>query len=461
MRLPSLVLNTENMTRLVLLMTLGLVAGRLEGLVLQPSDKKVIKQAGEDSSWFVSCRGQGSLMWQHRTTTGSLLPISSLPQDRVHSELGHGGGLDLVFRSVDQGDEGEYICQIINKPGRTVNFDLVIVQPISFGDTPLTQMVKLKEPQHRITCGVSGLPFPTVTWRAAGQNIRNNPEVSSVGSKYEVDGTDLIIRNLQREDEGSYLCKAVQNVVDEDGNIKYSDFKDFVINLKIEQSPEWLDDKVLGQFYGFVTGVANLTCQAEAEPPPTFRWLDAENNPVQTGTIVNDQYKSVLMIPVEHHAVFGAYTCIAENIHGKLEKVVMLTEGAKPGTPHIKPIKIYPDGFDLFIQEPQAEMFLRIEGFQVEIKEINKTWERPATIRNFKIEPRSIYNLEGLEPNTHYHVRSLSRNKAGLSDASNIIYLHTHSLNAYPRLGSMSSTESLAGTQRTLIILLAALTFLS
>ena len=30
-------------------------------------------------------------------------------------------------------------------------------------------------------------------------------------------------------------------------------------------------------------------------------------------------------------------------------------------------------------------MFLRIEGFQVEIKEINKTWERPASIKNFKI----------------------------------------------------------------------------
>ena len=31
--------------------------------------------------------------------------------------------------------------------------------------------------------------------------------------------------------------------------------------------------------------------------------------------------QSVLMLPVVHHAVFGAYTCIAENIHGKLEKV--------------------------------------------------------------------------------------------------------------------------------------------
>ena len=310
----------------------GLVEG-LTGLLLQPSDKKVIKQAGEDSSWFVSCRGGGrdssGIEWQHRSSSGSLLPISTLAQDRVHSETGHAGGLDLVFRSVELGDEGEYFCQDTRRPDQSANFDLVIVQPISFGETAAIQMVKLKEAQHRVTCGVSGLPFPTVTWRAAGQNIRNNPEVSSVGSKYEVDGTDLIIRNLQKEDEGSYLCKAVQNVVDEAGNIKYSDFKDFVINLKIErklkassahsltsqyfvtllevlaatlhhialhivrvsESPEWLDDQVQGQFYGFVTGVANMTCQAEAEPPPTFSWLDAENKPVEAGTIINDQYK--------------------------------------------------------------------------------------------------------------------------------------------------------------------------
>ena len=58
------------------------------------------------------------------------------------------------------------------------------------------------------------------------------------------------------------------------------------------ESPEWLDSQeVQGQFYGFVTGVANLTCQAEAEPPPTFRWLDAENNPVSSGSIVSEEYK--------------------------------------------------------------------------------------------------------------------------------------------------------------------------
>ena len=48
-----------------------------------------------------------------------------------------------------------------------------------------------------------------------------------------------------------------------------------------------------GKFYGYVTGTANLTCQAEAEPPPTFRWLDAENIPVNSGQIVNEDYKVI------------------------------------------------------------------------------------------------------------------------------------------------------------------------
>ena len=34
--------------------------------------------------------------------------------------------------------------------------------------------------------------------------------------------------------------------------------------------------------------------------------------------------QSVLILPVVHHAVFGAYTCIAENSHGRLEKVRVL-----------------------------------------------------------------------------------------------------------------------------------------
>ena len=46
-------------------------------------------------------------------------------------------------------------------------------------------------------------------------------------------------------------------------------------------------------------------------------------------------------------------------------------------------------------------------------------------LNSFISDTSSVYNLDGLEHNTFYHVRARSRNKAGLSDASNIIYLHT------------------------------------
>ena len=68
-----------------------------------------------------------------------------------------------------------------------------------------------------------------------------------------------------------------------------------LISTNISESPEWLDDQVGGQFYGYVTGTANLSCEAEAEPAPSFRWLDAENNPVTTGTVINDEYKVHLL----------------------------------------------------------------------------------------------------------------------------------------------------------------------
>jgi hypothetical protein len=59
------------------------------------------------------------------------------------------------------------------------------------------------------------------------------------------------------------------------------------------ESPEWIDDQVGEYSYGYVTGTANLTCLAEGEPPLKFRWLDAENIPVSSGKIVNEEYKII------------------------------------------------------------------------------------------------------------------------------------------------------------------------
>lgn len=71
----------------------------------------MIKAAGDDNSAFVSCRGEAGerLSWAHLSPgsvpEADLVTISTVAGARVHTET-RPGALDLVFRSIQQGDEG-------------------------------------------------------------------------------------------------------------------------------------------------------------------------------------------------------------------------------------------------------------------------------------------------------------------------------------------------------------------
>ena len=94
----------------------------------------------------MSCRGTTSdnLIWQHKASSDNAKSISSEPHEKVHSEPSVSEeGLDLVFRSVKQDYEGKYICAEKYNKSNSVSFDLVVVQPIDYGETPTTQMVKV------------------------------------------------------------------------------------------------------------------------------------------------------------------------------------------------------------------------------------------------------------------------------------------------------------------------------
>ena len=161
--------------------------------------------------------------------------VSTSPLDRVHVEPSvDKSGLLLVFRSIEMVDEGTFICEdesgsfLTESPFRA-QFCLFAVQPIDFGQTATHQSVQIGPDSHRLICPVRGHPSPVITWKAKGQTFRKNS-----GEKYELDGTDLIIRNINKNDEGSYLCKGVQTVLHQN-LVQYSDFKDKVIQFKIER----------------------------------------------------------------------------------------------------------------------------------------------------------------------------------------------------------------------------------
>ena len=59
--------------------------------------------------------------------------------------------------------------------------------------------------------------------------------------------------------------------------------------------PEWPSYQPKN-FFGFISGIANLTCQANAEPPADFDWTDHLGNDITNGIIMTEGHMSTLMV---------------------------------------------------------------------------------------------------------------------------------------------------------------------
>ena len=59
--------------------------------------------------------------------------------------------------------------------------------------------------------------------------------------------------------------------------------------------PEWPSFQPV-DFYGFISGIANMTCQANAEPPADFEWTDQNGKDIADGIIMTESHISTLMV---------------------------------------------------------------------------------------------------------------------------------------------------------------------
>ena len=74
----------------------------------------------------------------------------------------------------------------------------------------------------------------------------------------------------------------------------------------IVDEPEWPAVQ-RGEFYGFISGTTNLTCEANAEPPAHFTWLDKNNNEIIFGQVYNQDHKSTLSVRLGI-VLYGCFT---------------------------------------------------------------------------------------------------------------------------------------------------------
>nr|XP_045615517.1 neural cell adhesion molecule 2-like isoform X2 [Procambarus clarkii] len=387
-----------------------------QNLVIMPlGDVQLVFQGG---SFFVSCYSNATNVQRVMWTGPEGQQITNY-KGRIHVEDGQNGhkGVDLVFDNITRKDRGVYTCSAnVDGIEESQSFKLCVYKRLDFQDTLAVQFLE-EGLSSELHCDVDGDPTPRVSWRVRERKIAN-------GDKYEVSSerpNNLIVHNVTLDDAGEYKCVALQL------SEHISDFKDFIVNVKVHHKPQWLEDR-MDQAYSYMMGEVNLTCEAVAEPQANFTWIKENKiiTPSDTVQIFNDDHKSTLQLTVTGPEMFGDYLCKAENKLGTLERAIILEKGAKPAVPTAKVTHADVNALHLSLSAKNHPK-MPILAYRVQYKIPGDDWKF-AQAMEFK--KGDSYIINSLTDDTLYVLRASAKNAAGYSDFSSEVMEKTKKVQA-------------------------------
>ncbi|KAK2570960.1 Hemicentin-1 [Acropora cervicornis] len=122
--------------------------------------------------------------------------FDQLPQGSVESN-----NSALTLFGVRRSDSDNYFCAATNMLGKVVQKTLLVVVSLpQFTVKPPAKIVESIGVNMTLNCSASGDPQPVISWKRQGSQL-------PVGRSQQIDG-DLVIRDVQKEDSGNYICVA-------------------------------------------------------------------------------------------------------------------------------------------------------------------------------------------------------------------------------------------------------------
>ena len=122
--------------------------------------------------------------------------FDQLPQGRVESN-----NSALTLFGVRRSDSDNYFCTATNMLGKVVQKTLLVVVSLpQFTVKPPAKIVESIGVNMTLNCSAIGDPQPVISWKRQGSQL-------PVGRSQQIDG-DLVIRDVQKEDSGNYVCVA-------------------------------------------------------------------------------------------------------------------------------------------------------------------------------------------------------------------------------------------------------------
>uniref|UniRef100_A0A8P4GDP8 B-cell receptor CD22 n=1 Tax=Dicentrarchus labrax TaxID=13489 RepID=A0A8P4GDP8_DICLA len=250
-------------------------APRVSSVSVSPSGEIV-----EGSSVTLTCSSDANpaatYTWYKKNGNRYLQPLSKEPQ--------------LVFRSIQSSDSGEYYCTAVNKLGRTYNYISINVKYASrvpsVSVSPSGEIVEGSS--VNLTCSSDANPAANYTWYKKNQTLFQGPE----GIHH--------FTSISSEDRGIYHCKSEN---------QYGQIMSPPLSVDVQYAPRVPSVSVSPSGEIVEGSSVTLTCSSDANPAATYTWYKRNGN------------RYLQPLSKERQLVFrsiqssdsGEYNCTAEN----------------------------------------------------------------------------------------------------------------------------------------------------
>ncbi|XP_024082572.1 Down syndrome cell adhesion molecule-like protein Dscam2 isoform X11 [Cimex lectularius] len=328
----------------------------------------------------------------------------------------------LTIESAMAAHSGNYTCAAFNLAG-AVNYTAAVrvnVPPRWIIEP--TDKAFAQGSDAKVECKADGFPKPSVTWkRASGDSPGDYKDLKPNNPDVKVDDGTLYIHNIQKTNEGYYLCEAVNGI---------GSGLSAVIMISVQAPPQF-ETKMKNQTARIDESTV-LQCEAKGEKPIGILWnmnnkrLDPKSDIRYTirEEILPHGVVSDLSIRTTGREDSALFTCVATNSFGSDDTSINLIVQEIPEAPHA--LKVL-DKSGRTVQLAWAAPYdgnSPITRYVIEYKVSKGTWDADV-VRVDVPGQQTTSGVFSLNPATTYHMRVVAENEVGTSEHSEPVTIIT------------------------------------
>lgn len=256
----------------------------------------------------------------NRVTTIARGTSIDVPSDRFYATFDtRQSQYSLRVSQINENDAGIYQCQIAQGTSipQTARTNVFVRIPPTIGDNSTRSVIASVGSDVQMNCYANGYPQPTISWR------RNKNSLIPINGGVAIHrGNILNLRNVTKEDRGTYYCVADNGV---------SPGARRGISVEVEFKPTVRVGQV--RYEQALQYDADLHCNIEAFPSPAISWIkdghELNNNQHYSIAIFDTSSEfsqTTLRVKKIEKRQYGVYLCRAANKFGISEAEVRLDE---------------------------------------------------------------------------------------------------------------------------------------